>query len=302
MNHDAHSHHDHHHAPKDFGRAFFWGISLNTAFVAVEAAAGFWAGSLSLLADAGHNLSDVLGLALAWTAVLLARRPSSNRHTYGLKRSTILAALANAVFLLVSVGGIAWEALRRFGQPEHAIDAGVVVWVAGIGILINGATAWLFVSGRKNDLNIRGAFLHMAADAAISLGVLLTGLAMLFTNWWWLDPVVSLVIVGLIVYSTWGLFRESLDLSLDAVPANIDPEEVEKTLRHLPGVQGVHHLHIWPLSTTETAMTAHIVKTDTRLDDTLLSTIREEMEEHFGITHTTIQLESGQECDDENHH
>jgi len=286
----SHGHGHSHTPPKDFGRAFLIGIALNTAFIAIEVIAGFFADSLSLLADAGHNLSDVLGLVLAWVAAMLAKRPASQRYTYGLKRTTILAALANALLLFVGVGGIAWEAISRLGHPA-SVQAGTVAWVAGIGILVNGATAMLFMSGRKDDLNVRGAFLHMAADAAVSLGVMVTGIVMAFTDWWWIDPVTSLVIVLVILVGTWGLFRESLGLSLDAVPASVDPEKVEQFLSEIGGVASIHHLHIWALSTTETALTAHIVKSDATLDDTLLATLKEEIEEHFGITHTTFQVE-----------
>lgn len=290
--HSGHEHgHGHSHAPKDFGRAFFIAIVLNTGFVGLEVVMGLLSGSLALLSDAGHNLSDVLGLILAWGAAVLARRPAAGRYTFGLKRSTILAALGNAIFLLVSVGALALEAISRLRDPRP-VEAGVVAWVSGLGILVNGGTALLFISGSKGDLNIRGAFLHMAADAGVSLGVMIAGIVILFTGANWIDPVVSLIVLAVILYGTWGLFTESLGLALDAAPPHLSLPDIEKLLAGLPGVAGVHHVHVWALSTTETALTAHVVKTDPALDDALLAEIREELEEHFGITHVTIQLES----------
>jgi cobalt-zinc-cadmium efflux system protein len=289
--HSGHSHGGgHHHAPADFGRAFLIGIVLNTAFIVVEAVMGFSSSSLALLSDAGHNLGDVLGLVLAWIAAILAKRPAAGRYTYGLKRTTILAALANAILLLVAVGAIGLEALNRLRTPEP-VHAGVVAWVSGVGIFVNGFTAMLFMSGSKSDLNVRGAFLHMAADAVVSLGVMLSGILILFTNWLWVDPVVSLVVLVVILIGTWSLFTESLGLALDAAPAGIDPEKVRALVAGLPGVEDAHHIHIWALSTTETALTAHVIKKDPGLDDALLATIREELEEHFAITHVTVQFE-----------
>jgi len=297
MSHDhGHSHgHDHgggghHHAPKDFGREFFIGITLNTVFVVFEAAMGFIYGSLALVSDAGHNLGDVLGLVLAWGAAILARRAASGRYTYGLKRGTILAALANAILLLVAVGALGLEAIDRLREP-HAVAGGVMAWVSAVGIVINGATALLFMSGSKGDLNVRGAFLHMAADAGVSLAVTVAGVVILLTNWAWIDPVMSLFVLVVILVGTWGLFTESLGLALDAAPAGMDPEKVRAEIAGLPGVEDVHHLHVWAISTTETALTAHVVKSGPSLDDALLATIREELEEHFAITHVTIQLE-----------
>lgn len=290
--HSGHSHGSggHHHAPVDFGRAFLIGIVLNTAFIVVEAAMGFSSSSLALLSDAGHNLGDVLGLVLAWVAAILAKRPAIGRYTYGLKRTTILAALANAILLLVAVGAIGIEALNRLRTPEP-VHAGVVAWVSGVGIFVNGITALLFMSGSKSDLNVRGAFLHMAADAVVSLGVMLSGILILFTGWLWVDPVVSLGVLVVILIGTWSLFTESLGLALDAAPAGIDPEKVRELVAGMSGVSDVHHIHIWALSTTETALTAHVIKSEPALDDSLLATISEELEEHFGITHVTIQLE-----------
>jgi len=253
---------------------------------------GFSSSSLALLSDAGHNLGDVLGLVLAWIAAILARRPATGRYTYGLKRTTILAALTNAILLLVAVGAIGLEAISRLRTPEP-VHAGVVAWVSGIGILVNGFTALLFMSGSKSDLNVRGAFLHMAADAVVSLGVMLSGILILFTGWFWVDPAVSLIVLVVILVGTWSLFTESLGLSLDAAPAGIDLDKVHEMIAATSGVKDVHHVHIWALSTTETALTAHIVKSDPTLDDAFLAGIREELEEHFGITHVTIQCEQG---------
>jgi cobalt-zinc-cadmium efflux system protein len=289
----GHNHsHGHSHAPKSFEKAFAIGVTLNIAFVIIEAIFGFFSNSLALLADAGHNLSDVLGLLLAWGAMALARRSPSKRHTYGFRRSSILAALLNATFLLLAVGGIAWEAIRRFDKPAE-VDSFSMMWVAGIGIFINGFTAWLFMSGNKEDLNIRGAYLHMVADAAVSLGVVISAIAIYYTHWFWLDPIVSLSIVIVITIGTWGLLKESLQLALDAVPAHINSEGVSTYLASLSGVIAVHDLHIWAMSTTETALTVHLVKPDAKIDDALLSEIKEHLEHHFQISHTTIQFELG---------
>ena len=284
--------HDHSHAPANFGRAFAIGIALNVGFVVIEAVYGRLSHSLALVADAGHNLSDVLGLLLAWGASVLARRRPTLRRTYGLRRSSILAALVNAVVLLIAVGGIAWEALRRFGNPEPTAG-GTVIVVAAIGIAVNGVTALLFLSGRQDDLNIRGAFLHMAADAGVSLGVVLAGLAILATGWAWLDPTVSLVIVAVIVVGTWGLLRDSVNLTLDAVPEGIDMTDVQRYLGSLPAVTEVHDLHVWGMSTTETALTAHLVIPDATCDDATLARICGELHDRFGIEHATLQVESG---------
>ena len=286
--------HDHHRAPKDFGRAFAIGILLNGGFIVLEVVFGLLSDSLALLADAGHNMSDVLGLILAWGASELAKKAASSRRTYGWKRATVLAALFNALLLLVGVGGIFWEAIRRLQEPAQVAGA-TVIWVAALGILVNGATAWLFFSGRKSDLNVRGAFLHMAADAGVSAGVMIAGALILFTSWTWLDPLVSLAIGFFILLSTWGLLKDSLNFSLDAVPESIDPEAVQTYLAGLDGIREVHHLHIWPLSTTEVALTAHLVKVEPTLDDDLLHRIEHELHERFEITHPTIQFESQSE-------
>jgi cobalt-zinc-cadmium efflux system protein len=278
------------HAPASFGTAFAVGITLNLTFVVVEFVYGVLANSMALVADAGHNLSDVLSLAIAWIASVLARRPPSARLTYGLGGSSIVAALFNAVLLLVAVGAIAWEAILRLFHPEP-VASGTVMIVAAIGILINGATAWLFASGRKGDLNIRGAFLHMVADAAVSAGVVAAAAVILLTGWLWLDPLTSLVVVGLIVWGTWSLLRDSLAMSVSAVPTAIDPQAVRRYLESRPGVAAVHDLHIWPMSTTETALTAHLVLPGGHPGDEFLMQATTELRHRFGIGHTTLQIE-----------
>ncbi len=291
--HDKKHDHGHQHgSPNTHGRAFAIAIALNTVFVVVEFSYGFIANSTALMADAGHNLSDVLGLMLAWGATVLARRPPNQQYTYGLRSSSILAALANAMFLLVACGAIAWEAVQRFSEPP--VVAGLtVVWVAALGIVINGFSAWLFVKGSKNDLNIRGAYLHMAADAAVSLGVVISGLVMLFTGWYWLDPVVSLLIVGVIVAGTWRLLRESMQLALNAVPAHVDALAVQTYLRQCSGVTGIHDLHIWGMSTTECALTAHLVMPQGYPGDAFVDDIMCTLKERFLIQHSTLQVELG---------
>jgi cobalt-zinc-cadmium efflux system protein len=291
----GHQHH-HEHAPADYGRAFALGVVLNSLFVLIEAGCGIYAQSLALLADAGHNLSDVLGLLLAWGAIALARRRPTERRTYGLRRTTIIAALANAVLLLVAVGGISWEAIRRFAHP-HPPQEAVVIGVAAAGIVVNTMTALLFLRGSRHDVNIRGAFLHMAADAAVSLGVVVAGMGMLFTHWLWIDPAISLVIAVVILASTWGVLRESLDLALDAVPQGIQPRAVEEYLAAVPGVREVHDLHIWGLSTTEVALTAHLVMPEVPYEDELLYQITRELHDRFGIEHATLQVERGNMAD-----
>jgi cobalt-zinc-cadmium efflux system protein len=289
-----HSHHhphaDGHHQP-DFGRAFAIGIALNVAFVAIEALYGVHAHSLALLADAGHNLSDVLGLALAWGATALVRRSPTRRRTYGLLRTSILASLFNAQLLLIAICGIAWEAFARLRHPEP-VASGVVMGVAAAGFIVNAGTAWLFRSGRT-DLNIRSAFVHMSADAAVSLGVVVAALVMGVTGWLWLDPAVSLVIVAVIGVGTWGVLRDSVNLVLDAVPQGIDPDDVERHLAGLPTVQAVHDLHIWAMSTTDIALTVHLVTPDASTNDALLSRINDELLRIFRIGHCTVQFERG---------
>ncbi|KQT58596.1 cobalt transporter [Methylobacterium sp. Leaf456] len=286
----GHSHDSGHaHTPKNFGRAFAVGIALNVGFVGVEAAYGVLSNSMALVADAGHNLSDVLGLAAAWLAAVLVKRTPTARFTYGLRGSSILAALFNAVMLLVATGAIIAEAVQRFLEPAPVAGTTVMV-VAGIGILINGFTAWLFASGSQHDINIRGAYLHMAADAAVSLGVVLAGLAILATGYDWIDPVVSLAIAALIIVSTWGLLTESLRMALAAVPPRIDPLAVRACLTGRPGVVGLHDLHIWPMSTTEVALTAHLVVAEPPAGDFLKETA-ESLRALFGIHHATLQIE-----------
>ncbi|HZN35140.1 MAG TPA: cation diffusion facilitator family transporter [Pirellulaceae bacterium] len=286
-------HHDHDHSgTASTTPAFAIGVALNAAFVVVEAAFGFWAGSLALLADAGHNLSDVLGLLLAWGASYLACQRPSRRRTYGLRRSSIMAALANALLLLAAVGAIVWEAIGRLIQPTPAAPVPVIV-VAGIGVAVNTLTALLFLRGRHHDLNVRGAFLHMAADAAVSLGVVVAGIVIAFTGWQRVDPLLSLLIAGVIAWSTWDLLWQAVNLSLDAVPRGIDPAAVRAYLAALPGVSEVHDLHIWGLSTTESALTVHLIKPGAALDDDWLAAVSHELHDRFGIGHATIQVESG---------
>ena len=293
--HDKDHHHRHgglahSHAATGFGRAFAIGTALNVGYVIVQVFFGIAAHSLALVADAGHNLGDVLGLILAWWASYLTKRPATDQRTYGMRRSSILAALANAIFLLIAVGGISWEAIRRFGG-KSAVAGWTVIWVAAIGVIINLGTALLFQAGRDRDLNIRGAFLHMAADAAVSFGVVIAGAIILFTGWHWFDPAVSLLINAIIVYGTWGLLRDSFNLAVDAVPPGVNVAEVRRYLQTIPTITDAHHLHIWALSTTETALTVHLVKPDPSGDDRLLQRINHELTERFGIGHATIQFE-----------
>ena len=291
--HDGHGHggHGHSHAPKDFGRAFLIGIILNSGFVIIEAVYGWISGSMALIADAGHNLSDVLALLLAWGASVAAKRPPNERFTYGYKSSTILAALANAALLLVAIGAIAFETAHRMTDPLP-VDGTTMIIVAGIGIAINTGTALLFLRGREHDLNIRGAFLHMAADALVSLGVVLAGIAILYTGALWIDPVVSLIIVAVIAWGTWGLLKDSVAMSLLAVPKGISEKAVRGYLASLDGVSEVHDLHIWPMSTTETALTAHLVMPGGHPGDAFLREAAHELEHHHRINHATIQVET----------
>ena len=291
----AHGHHHHHHHTQgaNFGRAFAIGIVLNGAYVVGEAVYGFLANSLALLADAGHNAGDVVSLGLAWLAATLARRAPSSRFTYGLASSSILAALTNAVLLALVTGAIAWEAVLRLMQPQPAAGLTMMA-VAAVGIAINGATALMFASGRDRDLNVRSAFQHMASDALVALGVVVTGAAILYTHWLWLDPAISLVISAVIVWGTWSLLREALALALAAVPAGVDRGGVADYLAGLPGVTDVHDLHIWGMSTTETALTAHLVRPGAPLDDTLLTEACGELRRRFAIHHATLQVECGE--------
>lgn len=292
--HSVHSSHDHHgvhgHVPSNFSRAFALGIALNVTYIVVEVVYGLLAGSMALLADAGHNLSDVLGLVVAWAGAELGKRPPSKRFTYGLGGSSILAALLNGLFLLVACGAIALAAIERFSTPSPIASTTIIV-VASIGIVINFGTAMLFVRGQKEDINIRGAFLHMMADAGVSAGVVVGGIAIYFTGLNWIDPLISLLIVALIFWSTWGLLSEAVRMSLAGVPRNIDVEDVQDYLASLPGVQAVHDLHIWPMSTSETAMTAHLILPDGHPGKGFLSDIQKQMMQRFSIHHATIQIE-----------
>lgn len=289
---DHEDHHGHSHAPPDFNRAFVIGIGLNTALVIGQVIFGLMAHSLALVADAGHNFADVLGLVLAWWAGRLGKSTPTKKHSYGLRGVSILAALANAVLLLVAMGAVAWEAITRLENPTH-VEGKIVIWLAALGIVVNAGSALLFFSGRKHDLNVRGAFQHLAADAGISAGVVLAGVAILWTNKLWIDPVVSLAIVVTILYGTWGLLKDSVNLSLQAVPENIDRDAVENFLKSLPGVQEVHDLHIWGMSTTEVALTAHLVMRPAKVNDAFIADASHELREHFNIHHVTLQIESG---------
>jgi cobalt-zinc-cadmium efflux system protein len=299
----SHGHHDHHghaHAvPADFGRAFAVGTALNLGFVVFEFAYGWHANSLALIADAGHNLGDVLGLLLAWFAATLARRPATATHSYGFRRSPVLAALANAGLMFFAAGAIGAEAVTRLLDPAPVL-APAMMWVAALGVLVNGATAWMFMAGAKRDLNVRGAFLHMATDAAVSLLVVVAGAVILLTGWLWVDPATSLVLVATIAFAAWGLLRSALRLALDGVPEQVDVDGVRHYLGELPQVVGVHHLHIWGLSTTEHALTVHLVVrggdsatnvVDGNASNALLHTVHDALRERFGIGHATIQLE-----------
>jgi len=288
---------DHSHgATASFGRAFAIGIALNCAFVGAEAVAGLAANSMALLADAGHNLSDVLGLALAWAGATMARMPASDRFSYGFKKAPILAALFNAILLLVAVGAILLEAAQRLVHPQAANGETVMI-VAAIGIVINGITAWLFASGRRSDINIRGAFLHMAADAAVSLAVVIAGAVILYTGILWVDPAVSIVVALVILWSTFDLLKQSTGMSLAGVPRGISLPEVGSELKRIEGVDGLHDLHIWPMSTTENALTAHLIVPDERLHRNVLEAARRVLHDRFHLEHVTIQIDRSRDDD-----
>ncbi|HWY33910.1 MAG TPA: cation diffusion facilitator family transporter, partial [Nitrosopumilaceae archaeon] len=282
-----HDHDKHYHGPKDINKTFVTGIALNLSFVLLEASVGFWKNSLALLTDAGHNFSDVIGLLFVLMAQRLAKMKPTQNFTYGYSKSTVLIALANALLLLVAVGAIGWEAISRMSEP-HPVEGGVISIVAVIGLVMNAMTAALFFKDRHKDLNIKGAYLHMAADAAVSLGVVIAGIIIMYTKWFWIDAVISLIIIVVIVSSTWGLLRDSIRLSLDGVPLNIDPKKVREYLSGLKEVTGFHDLHIWAMSTTDTAMTVHLIMPEGG-SDVFLSKIKDELNHHFNITHTTIQ-------------
>ena len=301
MTHDHHEHdHDHHaghdhghsHAPTSFGRVFAIGVTLNLVIVAAELVFGYLANSLSLISDAAHNFTDVVGLLLAWGGAWLAARQPTARYTYGFRRASILAALGNAALLLIATGGILIEALHRFQDPQP-VATGTVMAVATLGILVNGATAVMFMSGRKDDLNIKGAFLHMVGDAGISVGVVIGAALVSVTGWLWLDPAISVAIALAVLWSSWGLARDSVNLALDAIPRDIDHEAVQAYLRGLPGVSEVHDLHIWAMSTTESALTAHLVRPGAGLDDQMLHETCRQLELRFKIKHATLQIEAG---------
>ena len=291
----GHDHHHHSSPSTGHGRAFALGVVLNTGFVVIEATAGIVSGSMALVADAGHNLSDVLGLLIAWAASVLAARPPSERFTYGFKSSSIMAALANAALLLIALGAILVETLRRLADPPP-VAGGTMIVVAAIGIVVNTATALLFLRGRKHDLNIRAAFLHMAADAAVSAGVVVAGVLVVATGKAWIDPVTGLLIVAVIALGTWGLLKDSVKMALLAVPDGIDEGAVRAFLSARPGVSAVHDLHIWPMSTTETALTAHLVIPGGHPGDEFLHELAHDLAHDFGIGHATVQVEIEPEC------
>jgi cobalt-zinc-cadmium efflux system protein len=293
MEHDHHARateHSHAHAHLDYGRAFAVGITLNLIYVAGEAIAGVLSGSLALIADAGHNLGDVLGLSLSWGAAVLSRRRPSDRFTYGLRSSSILAALANAIILLVVTGGIAWEAVWRLSHPMP-VATGIIIWVAAAGIIVNGVTALLFASARRRDLNLRSVFVHMAADTFVTAAVVAAGIAIWLTDWLWLDPAISLFVSAVIVLGTWRLVKSAIGLALDAVPEGVDAAAARAHLLTVPGVTGLHDLHIWGMSTTETALTCHLVMPGGHPGDAALNALTRELEQRFGIHHATIQIE-----------
>src|SRR6202045_4003352 len=286
---DSHSHHRHGNSPVNYGRAFAIGIAANLTYLGGEAVAGVLSGSLALLADAGHNLGDVLGLALSWVAAVLSRRQPSGRFTYGLRSTSILAALANAIILLVVTGGIAWEAIWRISHPMP-VASGIIVAVAAVGIFVNGGTALLFSSG-AGDLNVKSAFFHLAADALVPAGVVAAGIVIWLTNWLWLDPAVSLIVSAVLVFGTWRLLKSAIGLALDAVPEGLDIAAVRTHLLALPGVAGLHDLHIWGMSTTETALTCHLIMPEGHPGDTVLNEMAQQLHHRFGIQHATIQIE-----------
>jgi cobalt-zinc-cadmium efflux system protein len=285
-----------HFAPARLNFIFAFGVALNLAIVVLQAGYGLIAHSTALLADAGHNLGDVLSLLVAWGAASLAKLPPTERFTYGLRSTSIVAAVFNALFLLVVMGGIGWEAIRRLSEPV-AVQGYIVMAVAGVAIVMNGISAWLFAPGRHGDINIRGAFLHMLSDALVSLGVVVAGGLIVLTGWSWIDPVATLVVVAVIVFGTWDLLKASFQMALAAVPEGIDPGKVRLYLSELPGVSRVHDLHIWPLSTTQTALTCHLVMPDGYPGDHFTSKIAENLHTQFNIEHSTLQIELSEDAD-----
>ena len=282
--------HDHNHKISNYNRAFAIGVMLNVIFVAIEAGYGVAAGSLALIADAGHNLTDVLSLLLAWGAALLATKPATEKRTYGFRKVTIMASLASAILLLVALGGITWEAIGRFFDPKP-VEGMTVIAVAAIGVVINTITALLFVSGQKHDLNIRGAFLHMAADAGVSFGVVVAGIIIMVTGWLLVDPLISLLIVAVILVGTWSLLRDSMNLAIDSVPKGIDIAAIKRYLTGLENVSQIHDLHVWPMSTTEVALSVHLIIVDDSLDNDFLPKLQRQLHDRFSIEHSTIQVE-----------
>jgi len=287
---DSHGHHDHHHHQiSSLNRAFIIGIVLNIGFVLAEFGAGFWFDSLGLLSDAGHNLSDVASLILAMLAFRLAKVSPTSKYTYGLKKSTVLVSLLNAVILLIAVGIIISESISKFIHPQP-VEGGAIAWVAGIGVLINGFTAWLFLKDKDKDLNVKGAYLHMAADALVSIGVVISGIIIIYTGWYIIDPIIGIVIALVIVYSTWGLLRDSLRLSLDGVPVGTNLSEIEKAMTSVSGVENIHHLHVWAISTTETALTAHVVLSDISRMEEIKEEVKHQLSD-IGVQHVTLEME-----------
>ncbi len=295
---EGHHHHVHSHEISSLNSAFILGIILNSAFVIFEFAAGFLYNSLGLLSDAGHNLSDVASLTLALLAFRLTKAHTNKQYTYGYKKSSILVSLLNAVILLTAVGMIIMESIEKLLSPQP-VEGNVIAWVAAIGVIINAATAWLFMRDKEKDLNVKGAYLHMAADALVSIGVLISGIIIVHTGWYVIDPIIGLAVAGVIIYSTWGLLHDSLRLSLDGVPANIDPDCVAKEIQSIEGVSSMHHLHIWAISTTENAMTTHIVISDIAKMEAIKHEIRHRLE-HLNIHHVTLEFEKeGCHCEEE---
>ncbi len=297
MTHEHEHHHHHDHTVTSLNKAFIWGIALNVGFVVVEFAVGLYYGSMGLLSDAGHNLSDVASLLLAMLAFRLAQAKATPKYTYGYKKSTVLISLLNSVILLIAVGVIVAESIGRMMHPEPVVG-GAIAWTAGVGVVINGFTAWLFMKDKDRDLNVKGAYLHMAADALVSVGVLVSGLVISWTGWTIVDPIVGLVVAGVIVASVWSLTRDSLRLSLDGVPGGIDVAEIEQAMTAVPGVRAVHHIHVWAISTTENALTAHVVLDSLSRMEGVKHALKELLE-HEGIPHATLEFESAAEqcCD-----
>ncbi|WP_296059983.1 cation diffusion facilitator family transporter [uncultured Amphritea sp.] len=291
MSHNHNHNHSHSHQVTNYNRAFAIGIALNLIFVVIEVIYGVLSESLALIADAGHNLSDVFSLVLAWGASYLAKKAATEKRTYGLRKATVMASLGSAILLLIALGGIAWEAINRVSDPAP-VEGMTVIVVASIGVVINTLTALLFFSGQKDDLNIKGAFLHMAADAVVSLGVVVAGLFIMFKGWLWIDPVISLVIVAVILAGTLGLLKDSMNYALDAVPDGIDIPELKQYFSGLESVERIHDLHVWPLSTTEIALTVHLVVNTTELDNRFLRDQQQHLHDHYGIAHATLQIES----------